>query len=301
MENAVNDIKKKEEKKSFLEFNLTWAKLIIFSVVIGIIVGIIMSIPGFDDTSFQDIGTTFEWWILFGTIIIYNSKSHLDSGLKCIVFFLISQPIIYFVQVPFYFNGFEIFNYYPYWFKITLLTFPMGFIGYEIRKNNIISCIILSSMTCLLALHGIGFFKSAYEKPYHHLLSGIYCFVFIVILIFGVLRDNMLRLLAFAVVAVFTIAYFFYSFRNVETDPTAIFILDSKEDLGIDEISPDWSVILYGRGGKGEIFEFEDKYNVRINIIIGEEYVLSLTSPDNVEYEYDLVKNKQDDIKIEKR
>ena len=58
-------------------------------------------IPQARDTSFADISTTFEWWILFGTIIIMNSKSNLDSALKCIVFFLISQPLVYLVQVPF--------------------------------------------------------------------------------------------------------------------------------------------------------------------------------------------------------
>ncbi len=39
-------------------------------------------------------------------------------------FFLISQPLIYLLQVPFSSMGFELFIYYKYWFIWTLLTIP---------------------------------------------------------------------------------------------------------------------------------------------------------------------------------
>lgn len=77
------------------------------------------------NTSFRDISVSFEVWILFGIIIIMNSSSAKDSALKCFVFFLISQPIVYLIQVPFSDMGFEIFGYYKYWFIWTILIIPM--------------------------------------------------------------------------------------------------------------------------------------------------------------------------------
>ena len=85
-------------KKIFGELNITWPKIIIFAILIGIYSGIIAMVPAAKDTSFTDLTVTFEVWILFGILIITNSKSAKDSALKCFVFFLISQPLIYLVQ-----------------------------------------------------------------------------------------------------------------------------------------------------------------------------------------------------------
>ncbi|MBR3198831.1 MAG: hypothetical protein IKG27_02310 [Bacilli bacterium] len=49
-------------KKLFGEINLTWKKLIIFSVVIGVYTGIVAMLPITKDTSFADISISFEWW-----------------------------------------------------------------------------------------------------------------------------------------------------------------------------------------------------------------------------------------------
>lgn len=74
-------------KKLFRETNLTWSKIIIFAIVAGIYTGIMALLPFTKNTSFADISISFECWILFGIFIILNSKSPLDSGLKCFVFF----------------------------------------------------------------------------------------------------------------------------------------------------------------------------------------------------------------------
>ena len=88
--------KKFEQPKNILDklfggINLTWPKLIIFAIVIGVLVGIIMCIPAIENTPLTDIGAIMYWWVLFGVIIITNSKSNVDSALKCFIFFLISQ------------------------------------------------------------------------------------------------------------------------------------------------------------------------------------------------------------------
>ena len=197
-------------KKLFGGINLTWKRLIIFSVLIAIYVAAMMIIPITKDTSFRDIGTTFEWWILFGVLIIVNSKSPVDSMLKCFVFFLISQPLIYLLQVPFYDQGFKIFVYYPYWFKWTLATIPMGFIGYYIKRKDIISVLILLPALGLLAYQGIGFLSSTLESFPSHFLSTIFCFASIIFIVIGVFDKWLYRLITIGIVAVGSVGLLIY-------------------------------------------------------------------------------------------
>ena len=197
-------------KKLFGGINLTWKRLIIFSILIAIYVAVMMIIPITKDTSFRDIGTTFEWWILFGVLIIVNSKSPVDSMLKCFVFFLISQPLIYLLQVPFYDQGFKIFVYYPYWFKWTLATIPMGFIGYYIKRKDIISVLILLPALGLLAFQGIGFLSATLESFPSHLLSTIFCFASIIFIVIGVFDKWLYRLITIGIIAVGSVGFLVY-------------------------------------------------------------------------------------------
>ena len=115
-------------RKIFGDVNLSWKKLIIFAVIAGIYTAIMAMIPMAKDTSFSDITVTFEVWILFGIFIIMNSRSAKDSALKCVVFFLISQPLVYLIQDVI--NKSKLFiTYYRFWFIWTTATIPMGFIG----------------------------------------------------------------------------------------------------------------------------------------------------------------------------
>lgn len=155
------------------KMNLTWKKLIIFAIFIGIYTGVIASLSILKNTSFQDICITFEWWILFGTTIILNSKSAKDSALKCFIFFLISQPLVYLVQVPM--TGFQIFRFYKGWFIWTLFTIPMGYIGYYIKKGNWLSLTILTPVLAFLGYHLFSFLREAIYFFPNHLLSSIFC------------------------------------------------------------------------------------------------------------------------------
>ena len=132
-------------KKIFGELNLTWPKIIILAIIIGIYSGIIAMVPVAKDTSFTDLTVTFEVWILFGILIITNSKSTKDSALKCFVFFLISQPLIYLVQDVV--NHSKLFlTYYKNWIPLTIATLPMGFIGYYMKKDKWWGLVILTPM-----------------------------------------------------------------------------------------------------------------------------------------------------------
>ena len=120
---------KKIINKLFNGLNITWPKLVLFSIIMGVYTAIMaMCVP--DGNSFHDIAVTPEWWVLPAIIIITNSKKPIEAALKTFVFFLISQPLVYLIQVPFNSMGWGLFGYYPYWFSITVLTFPAAFIGW---------------------------------------------------------------------------------------------------------------------------------------------------------------------------
>lgn len=195
-------------KKLFGGLDITWKKLIIFAIVIGIYTGIVAMLPFLEDTSFEDISISFEWWILFGTIIIMNSKSAKESALKCFVFFLISQPIVYLVQLPWSPIGFQILNYYRPWFIWTLFTLPMGFIGYYLKKDKWWGLFILVPIMIFLGFHYSGFLSSTILAMPSHLLSAIFCLVMIFIFPYFIFNNRKVKniglIFSVIIVAVFT-------------------------------------------------------------------------------------------------
>ena len=161
-------------KKIFGEINLTWKKVILYAIVIGVAVGLLNSVPMLKDTTVTDIATVFDFWILCGILIIMNSKSNLESALKCFVFFLISQPLIYLCEVPFNDLGWDLFVYYKPWFIWTLLCFPMGYIGYYIKKDKWYGLLILLPIMILL---GMGLSSTITNIKYsfpRHLINTLF-------------------------------------------------------------------------------------------------------------------------------
>ncbi|MBO4853838.1 MAG: hypothetical protein J5482_01665 [Oscillospiraceae bacterium] len=181
-------------KKLFGSITLTWTKLIVFAVVAGVYTGIMALLPITRDTSFADISISFEWWVLFGILIIVNSKTPLDSALKCFVFFLISQPLVYLVQVPFSERGWELFVYYPPWFVWTLLTIPMGFVGYYMRKEKWWSLLILVPMLVFVGYHYMGFLNEAVSFFPNHLLSTVFCAATVIIYPLFIFKKKKLKM-----------------------------------------------------------------------------------------------------------
>jgi len=164
-------------KKLFGGLDLTWPRIIIAAVIAGLYTGLMAMLPAAKNTSFADISISFEVWILFGILIIVNSKTPVESALKCFVFFLISQPIVYLVQVPFNRLGWGIFVYYRPWFYWTVFTLVMGCVGWYMRREKWWSVLILSSMLSLLAFHFYGFLREAVSFFPNHLLSAVFCAV----------------------------------------------------------------------------------------------------------------------------
>ena len=181
-------------KKIFGELNITWKKLIILSVIFGVYPAIMALLPITKDTSFRDIAISFEVWILLGILIITNSKSPKESALKCFIFFLISQPLIYLVQVPFSHLGSQLFGYYKTWFIWTLFTIPMGYIGYYMRKEKWWSLLILTPILIFLGYHYYGFLSETISFFPNHLLSMLFCLVTLIIYPLFIFKNKKIKI-----------------------------------------------------------------------------------------------------------
>ena len=167
-------------KKIFGGINLTWVKVIIMAVIMGIYTAVMAMLPIARNTSFSDLTVTFEVWIFFGIFIIMNSKSAKDSALKCFVFFLISQPLIYLIQDVI--DGSNLFNtYYKYWFMWTVGCLPMGYIGYFMKKDKWWGLLILTPMLILLGYHFNNYLSQTMFSFPRHLLTTIFCTVTLII------------------------------------------------------------------------------------------------------------------------
>lgn len=167
-------------KKLFGEINLTWKRTIIFAIIAGAYTAIMAMIPMAKDTSFADITVSFEVWIFFGIFIIMNSKSAKDSALKCFVFFLISQPLVYLIQDVIKHSSLFI-TYYRNWVFWTIATIPMGFIGYYMKKDEWWGLLILAPILVFLGEHYSTYLsKTMFSFPYH-LLTTLFCLITLII------------------------------------------------------------------------------------------------------------------------
>ena len=160
--------------KLFGGIDMKWWKVIVFAAATAVVTFAFLFFPIFSGTSFMKMGETFEAWIFFAVIIMSNCKRPLESALKTFVFFLISQPLIYLFQVPFSDMGWGLFGYYRYWFFWTLLTFPMAFVGWYIRKKNWISLLILFPVIAGLTLTYVGYFQFTFKRFPYMLVGALF-------------------------------------------------------------------------------------------------------------------------------
>lgn len=175
--------------KIFGGIDMSWWKVIVFAVATAVVTAVFLIVPVFLNTSFIEMGTTFEMWVLFAMIIMTNCKKPLESALKTFVFFLISQPLIYLFQVPFSSLGWQLFTYYYRWFIFTLLTFPMAFAGWYVKKGNWLSLLILTPINLLLGWTGLLYVTERLIPNFpNHLIAVIVCFGQILLYLYAFFR-----------------------------------------------------------------------------------------------------------------
>ncbi|MBQ0038685.1 MAG: pilus assembly protein N-terminal domain-containing protein [Clostridiales bacterium] len=205
-------------KNLFGEFRMTWPRVILLAVITAVYTALINQVPFLHDTSFQDIAINLECWFLFAIFIIVNCKTWWEASLKCFVFFLVSQPLIYLIEVPFI--GWDIFQYYRYWGIITILTIPGAAIAFLVKKKNWLSVAVLSVANVYLAYACVQYFRSTTSAFPHHLLSSVFCLALAIFFTFVLLEKKPHRIAALAIVVVVMAACLVYTQQNVSDEIT---------------------------------------------------------------------------------
>lgn len=175
----------------------------------GVGTGIILITP-LKLTVLHNISVTFEAWVVLAMIVIMNTKKPIEAAIKTLIFFLISQPLIYLVQVPFVFLSWNIFSYYKPWFYFSLLTFPGGFIAWYVKKRNWLSALILSVGTAILADSVKYYIIFVYKnhnlfEVINDIIAILFCLSFIIIFIQSFLDGLKNKVIAYTMTAVLTL------------------------------------------------------------------------------------------------
>jgi len=238
-------------KKIFGGINLTWPKLIIMAIILGVYTAIMAMLPIAKDTSFSDLTVSFEVWIFLGIFIIMNSKSPKDSALKCFVFFLISQPLVYLVQdIIKHSNLFN--TYYRFWVLWTIACIPMGFIGYYMKKDKWWGLLILIPMLLLTGKMCAGYLSDTMFSFPRHLLTTIFCMAALIIYPLAIFNNKKIKITGLVISGLIIISVFVICIIN----------------------PPKYSTILLYNGDE---YQFDDSYNV---YLVDKEY-------GNLSIEYD--------------
>ena len=175
---------------------MSWPRLLIFSVAVGVYAGIISIIPALEQTSFHDIDVSTEMWVIFAFIIATNCKKSWETALKVFVFFLITQPMIFGIEML---AGLDVdmamFYYTTNWGPKTLFTLPGGFIAFYIKKQNWLGAIILGLGCALQGIMAVAYFDMFIKNPPFHLLTIIVCVASIFVFTWCIQKDNKRRAL----------------------------------------------------------------------------------------------------------
>lgn len=277
---------KKAIKKLFGGVNLTWPKLIISAVAAGVFTALMAIIPIFQNTSFHTITATFEVWILFGIIIIMNSNSNLDAALKCFVFFLISQPLVYLLQVPFSWQGWNLFGYYKYWFVWTIFCFPMGYIGYWMKKDKWWGYLILLPMILLTADSYSAYFSDFLFSRPRYILISMFCACAMILYPVAVFHNKKIKAVGVAISVAAIAALTILSLVKPPVYSTEI-MGNGKEHQFDDTYTAYLADKKYGDVEIRYDESFED-YVLHADFKKAGDTVLTLVSPTGEKAEYDL-------------
>ena len=196
--------------KLFFETKMTWLRVILLAIGAAVLTAAVLLIPGLKETSASYLGVTPEAWFVFALIIVMNCEKPLEAALKTFVFFLISQPLIYLIQVPFFDRGWEIFAYYPYWLKITVLTLPGAVIAWFVKKNNIISALIMAVATGFIGIVLVESGTTVVRSFPGELIRAVFCLLEILLFIFVLLKNKRNRIVCAALTLAVMAAFGYY-------------------------------------------------------------------------------------------
>ena len=182
---------------------MSWIHVIVFAVVAGAWTAAMNMIPITEGTSFRDIAITYEWWLIFAFIIAANCKKPWECALKIFVFFLISQPLIFGLEVVFGGLDAQLAYYYIYsnWGPKIIMTLPGGFIAFFINKQNWLGAIILGLGNAIQAIMGVVYIGEMMKNFPFHILSVIVSFASIFIMAWCIQKEKKFRIASLVVTA----------------------------------------------------------------------------------------------------
>ena len=206
LEKSRKNALRKLTDKLYGGLNMSWLFVILFALGTAALTAVFLIVPVFKGTSFERMGVNLEAWIFFAVIVMASCKKPLESALKTFVFFLISQPLIYLLQVPFSHMGWGLFRFYKYWFIWTLLTLPMAFVGWFIRKKNWLSLLILAPVLFLLASTAVEAFQTAFSSFPRLLVTALFCLAQVLVYLYAFTSNKWQKLAGFVVPLAIAIA-----------------------------------------------------------------------------------------------
>lgn len=199
MTEKTNHTLKRFADKLYGGLPMSWSAVILYALGSAVLTAFFLIVPVFNNTSFHRMGETMEAWIFFAVIIMANCKTSTESARKTFAFFLISQPLIYLFQVPFSWQGWHLFAYYKYWFIWTLLTLPMAFVGWRIKKKDWFSLLILAPVLFALTECSIDAFRFSFRHFPFRLITAIFCFAQVLIYLYVFTSNLRQKALGFVV------------------------------------------------------------------------------------------------------
>lgn len=197
---------KVEAMESFRNNGMTWVRVLVIAVLSAIVTAALNCIPALEGTSAKAPATTMEVWVVLALYIVVNCSSWKDAALKTFVFFLVSQPLIYLLEVPFLAAGWGLFKYYPYWAAWTVATLPIAAMTYHIKKDDVLSALILSLANAVILVSGTPWLNQMMDSFPHYLIAVLFCLIIPFVLIFVLLKQKKSRLVALAATVAVIIA-----------------------------------------------------------------------------------------------
>lgn len=95
--------------------------------------------------------------------------------------------------------GWGLFQYYKYWFIITLCTFPAAFAGWYIKKKNWLSILILLPVLGLLTYYYVDGFQTAVKHFPRMLLMAVFCLAQVLLYLYAFTEKLWQKLVGFFV------------------------------------------------------------------------------------------------------
>ena len=134
--------------------------------------------------------------------------------MKCLVFFLISQPVIFLVELPSIGLDKVLYYYTKIWLPITLLTLPGGAIAFYAKKQNALGAVVLSIGNTVVALLCVSYFQKLCHSFPRHLLTVVSCAVIIAVLLMGMQQKWKTRFLSAATTLLLTAGVIIWAVLN---------------------------------------------------------------------------------------